>query len=309
MVSAQRHTYSTAPVPDRQRRAVLQRGLVTVHISGRAGKRTWEVKPNGAVLHVPGEAPFGDRRGDRGPIRGLSPHSRKRLLHAALGIPWGAAPAFFVTLTYHYSAGSDPAQWYRDLRAFWKRLVRDYEAFSPGILWTKEFQRRGAVHFHLVIFWRRVPHLEQYRRWVSREWNEVAELGDELHAKAGTNVRPVRTEDVAGGQRLTRYLTKHLVKRAQKQPIDPNTGEVIPTGRMWGVLGDVPQETIAVFDLDDRDLAQLHRRLRRWRRSSPFFQRFGKGWSSGVVMAESDVVLQLVRGLGSSSTGPVELPP
>lgn len=309
MFARRSHLHSTASDLRQQQQEAVRRGLVTLHISGGAGKRTWTEKPNGAVLHAPGIAPFAGRRGIRAPVRGLSPASRKRVLSFLAGVPWGAAPAYFVTLTYHFTAGGDPAKWYADLRAFTKRLEQDYASFGPSVFWLKEFQRRGAPHYHLVVSWRREPNLIQCRKWVARAWNEIAEPGDTLHWLAGTSVDPVRIGEKGGVKALLFYFVKYLGKSEQKQLIDAETGERLPTGRMWGVFGDFPQETIRVVELDEKELAQLLRRLRRWRRESPYFQRFGNGQESGVIIGEYRDISQLVRGLGTETTQPDERSP
>lgn len=177
------------------------------------------------------------------------------------------------------------------------------------MIWREEFQRRGVVHFHLLVFWRREPNTVQLRRWVARTWNEVAEPGDEKHAKAGTSCDRVRIEDRAGAQRLTRYLLKYLAKREQDELIDPNTGEKLPTGRMWGQWGRVPQATVATIELDEHDTVQLYRRIRKWGKRSPYLRAFGTHLTSGVILGDSTAIVQLVRGLGTPATQPDRAPP
>lgn len=226
-----------------------------------------------------------------------------------VGFPLRARPAYFTTLTYHFGAGIDPAKWYADLHAFWRRLRNDYAHFGPSVFWVKEFQKRGAVHFHLVVGWRREPHLVQYRKWVARAWNEIAEPGDTLHWMAGTNVEEVRIEEADGVRKFVFYVAKYLSKAQQKRLIDRESGELMPTGRMWGTFGDWPDETIEVRELDDEELAQLYRRLRRWRRGSPFFEHFGITKTSGLIIGEPSAVQQLVRGLGTVATQLDRAPP
>lgn len=232
-----------------------------------------------------------------------------RLTLSLAGIDWGATHAHMATLTYHNAAGADPVRWHLQLRAFGARLFRDYAAFGPSVLWAKEFQRRGAVHYHLLIFWRREPHTVQLRRWIARAWNEIAEPGDDRHARAGTSADPIRLEEKAGTQRLTRYLAKYLAKGEQKELKDPNTGELLPTGRMWGQWGRIPRRVDATVELDEADLAQLYRRIRRWGKHSRYLSAFGTRLSSGIILADSATVLQLLRGLGDTTSAPGARPP
>lgn len=175
--------------------------------------------------------------------------------------------------------------------------MRDWPTFAPSLLWMLEFQRRGAPHFHLVIFWRREPHKRQVRRWVADTWNRIAEPGDETARRVGTSADPIDTSGDGGEQRLIRYLAKYLCKKEQKLPVDPETGDARPTGRMWGLIGDVPLAEYGTVQVDERTYVQLCRRIRRWGRRSRYLSQVGKRYPGALIFVKAASFLSLLRGL------------
>jgi len=232
----------------------------------------------------------------------LSDQSRKRFLLKLVGVDLKKTPSSLITLTYHHGAGLDPQRWHADLRAFQARLFREWAAFEPSVIWSKEFQRRGAVHYHLLVFWKRRPILAQVRHWTAHAWNEIAEPGDEQHAHAGTSADHVKLEEKASAQKLLRYLAKYLTKGEQKELRDEATGELMPTGRMWGVWGKVPYVELATLELDEVSLAQFQRRVRRWGKHSAYLRQVGRRFQGALIFAEGPAILQLLRGLDGADT-------
>jgi len=91
--------------------------------------------------------------GPRGRVVGFSAASRKRLLEKLAALLHDALPLF---LTFTYPAvypGCSGAR--RDFRAWCKRLLRVYP--EAALVWRLDLQRRGAPHFH-VLLWG-VPYL------------------------------------------------------------------------------------------------------------------------------------------------------
>lgn len=87
--------------------------------------------------------------GLRGKVNKFTPASRLRLIERVSRITDGPH-GFFVTLTYHDSWPSPKAA-KRELRSFIKRLER-WTGQAWGIIWKLEPQKRGAPHFHLILF-------------------------------------------------------------------------------------------------------------------------------------------------------------
>jgi hypothetical protein len=155
----------------------------------------------------------------RGKCRGFSKASRRRLLRslAKMNREKAGLP-ILVTLTYPGEYSSDPKQWKRDLDVFKKRFRRKYpEAFA---FWRLEFQKRGAPHFHSLVF-----HCKRIDKdWLSQSWYEVVGSGDEKHLRAGT-----RVENVRSWKGVSSYCSKYLGKVGDNDDV----GEV---GRMWGIM-------------------------------------------------------------------------
>ena len=130
------------------------------------------------------------------------------------------AVPLFVTLTYPSSYPHAASTVAGHLRALRGRLERRYGKFS--CIWRKEYQRRGAPHYHLLVFLETpIPEL---RAWISQAWFEVVGSGDERHLRAGTQVVEVRSWRGIRG-----YASKYMAK------VDDGEAEVQLTGRLWGV--------------------------------------------------------------------------
>src|SRR5215207_3959326 len=93
--------------------------------------------------------------GNRDRVRGFSRASRRNLLRHLASINRGAFRAFkgrmiFVTLTYPGEYPQDPELCKRHLKALRKRLQREFKPFAA--FWRLGIQKRGAWHFHLLLF-------------------------------------------------------------------------------------------------------------------------------------------------------------
>jgi hypothetical protein len=115
--------------------------------------------------------------GIRERIRGFSRESRWNLLRRLASINRGAFRAFkgriiFVTLTYPKQFPEDPELCKRHLKAFRKRLQREFEPFAA--FWRLGIQQRGAWHFHLLLFvGPSFGPVSELRRFISSSWYEV----------------------------------------------------------------------------------------------------------------------------------------
>jgi hypothetical protein len=135
--------------------------------------------------------------GIRGRIKGFSRVSRRNLLRRLASINRTAFRAFngrliSVTLTYPTEYPEDPEVCKSHLKALRKRLQRKYGRFAA--FWRLGIQKRGAFHFHLLLF---VPlsfgSVREARRFVSSSWYEACGEISEGHLHAGTRVEEVRS--------------------------------------------------------------------------------------------------------------------
>ena len=208
--------------------------------------------------------------GTRGEIRGFSLKSRQRMLERLMRIDWGAGACYFTTLTYHRSCfDKDREDWKRDLQTWRKRLERKYSKTLCGVLWRLEFQprksgeHRGQVapHFHCIVFFDRQMFLPSLRDWVAESWHAIADPMSAEHAKAGTNVERARNVQGEEMGRLLSYLAKYVGKLEKYTVIDRTTGEIMSTGRTWGLWGDVPMAVLGAVRMDQSNYRRFLERV------------------------------------------------
>ncbi len=166
----------------------------------------------------PGRAGGGGLRGE---ITEFSKASRRRLMKLLNSIDRDRASLpYFVTLTYHNAWPKDRHGRKRHLDAFRKRLERVYGQF-PAV-WRLEFQKRGAPHYHLLM-WLSEPDLWRLRNRISWLWHEVVDPNDMQLLDAGTRVEIPRS-----WRGVNSYAAKYMGKLEQLQE------GAASVGRFWG---------------------------------------------------------------------------
>ena len=214
---------------------------------GRPEPRVIRRYVGGSLVQLGGDPMPAPKGGRRGCIEGYSPASRRRLMRALDTINQDEAGLpLFVTLTYPAEWPGSWHVWKRHLKAWLKRLKREH----PGAwgVWRLEPQRRGAPHYHLLIWGARIE-----KQWCSRTWFEVVGSNDERHLRAGTQVAGVRS-----WRGVKAYTAKYLAKVVEDMPEGWDEG----VGRWWGWVSQ-QRAPIQVLDtqLDERAFFQIRRRL------------------------------------------------
>jgi hypothetical protein len=204
-----------------------------------------------------GSPPMQRRGGIRDRVRGFSRRSRRNLLRRLASINRRAFRTFkgriiFVTLTYPHEYPEDPEVCKNHLKALRKRLQREYESFAA--FWRMGIQRRGAWHFHLLLFvGPSTEPVRELRRFISSSWYEVTGKVSEGHLRAGTRVEAVRRWKQATSS-AERYIAK-----PEEFP------EGLQTGRIWGVWNEellpVRWETAEVSLRDAFKIRRIYRKL------------------------------------------------
>jgi hypothetical protein len=164
----------------------------------------------------------------RGRITVWSESSRlnlKRFLSTLLREEMGRA--LIVTLTYpqDFPAPEDHEVYKYHLKKFCTYLLRRWPQASG--IWKLEFQKRGAAHYHLMLFGLR-DHFHEVRDWVTATWAGIAHKEDVHGGKYATKVELIKC---VGG--AAAYLVKYLSKEDQTLP-----GNF--SGRYWGKI-NVPR--------------------------------------------------------------------
>ncbi len=202
-------------------------GLSTHHISPLTptGYKLY-VALGGSITKLKGKnlSSTPPKPGPRG-LATFSKASRKRLLQLVASLDQDTRPPLFLTLTYPQHWSSDPASWHDDLEAFYKRLCRKYGMCNISMLWRKEPQKRGAPHYHLLVFG--VPYIAY--QWVGEVWATISE---------GNPATCSRVERVRSWRGAMSYAAKYLGKNLDGGEFTTDEGEVIDNvGRHWGVMG------------------------------------------------------------------------
>jgi len=224
--------------------------------------------------------------GIRDKVRGFSKASRRNLLRRLASIDRGAFRNFkgrvlFVTLTYPHVWPEDPEECKGHLKAFRKRLQREYGPFAA--FWRLGVQQRGAWHFHLLLFvGPSFGPLKGLRRFVSSSWHEATGKVSEGHLRVGTRVEAVRRWKEA-----TSYAERYVAK-------PEGFPEGVETGRIWGIWNEeflpVRWETVGVGLRDAYRIRRIYRKLARRKGGGPI--------SRITVFVRHESVVRLLGFLG-----------
>jgi hypothetical protein len=117
-------------------------------------------------------------------------------------------------------------------------------------------QKRGAWHFHLLLFvGPSIGLIDELRSFISSSWYEVTGKVSEGHLRAGTRVEAIRK-----WKQATSYVERYMAK-PEEFP------EGFETGRIWGVwnknLLPVRWETVEVNLRDAFRIRRIYRKLAR----------------------------------------------
>lgn len=185
----------------------------------------------------------------RGKVTGFSKKSRLRLLKRMGQVNKSELP-LFVTLTYPAEFPNDKSVYKADLDKFIKRLV--YRFPKVAGFWRLEFQKRGAPHYHLLIWG--LPYSKAIQKFISYLWYMTVKSGDEKHLQAGTQVQRVRS-----WRGVMSYASKYMAK-------EMNFGQ--ECGRVWGCFnaGHIPWSKVLEVEVSQEKVIKAMRLMRRYAR-------------------------------------------
>jgi len=199
----------------------------------------------------------------RGTVRFFSKASRRRLIEAMARLDVAHIRTVFLTLTF--SAIPTPHEAKRAFKAFSMRLRRKFPEASA--FWRMEFQERGAIHFHLLVFG--MPYWSQ--KQIQYAWECcTGEYRSIVHVKL-----------LRGGKRQAMaYVSKYIAKNSPvptsldnaAYPHAEGSGES-DTGRFWGWLNrsGLPYAVQRMVVVDDDELLKalwLEMRRLSWGRAA-----------------------------------------
>jgi hypothetical protein len=195
----------------------------------------------------------------RGAVRVLTQKSKSRLRFTCLNARLPLISQF--CLTYPADFPNDGRIVQSHFNAFMTRF-RDYckrRNIDFVYLWVKEFQKRGAPHFHLFLS---LPVSDQLHSYMAQLWNRVAGNNQLEHLAFHLNKNNFIEWEMGNGQYLTKYLEKNYQKMT---PVDFKN-----VGRFWGssrhivnVDRDITYDDLRDI-IDESEIKLIVRWLGRW---------------------------------------------
>ena len=193
----------------------------------------------------------------RGKVNGFSRKSRRNLFKYILRLE-NRNGYYFVTLTYPKEYDTNYQTWKYQLRQLFSSLRYHYP--KMGFLWKLEFQKRGAPHFHLLMFVPSIPPKEEIGKLIKEHWYRIVGHTSKGFRHWGTDTKEVK-DIKASGFYLAMYQTK-----------DSNTPmDKMKSGRSWGVYGrkmmPMSEQGMETLSLDNYII--LKRICRKWIAKQP----------------------------------------
>lgn len=184
--------------------------------------------------------------------------ARRNMMYTLSKIRRDCLPSF-VTLTYPSKFSESPEVWKNDLHLFIKRLQRRFPDVAG--IWKLEPQRRGAPHYHLLLWNQSLGALQEF---IPFSWNEVVGNGDVDHLRwhlgklNNGNIHCV--QEVHTQKQMYQYVLKYVSKSSLEG------WEKV--GKWWGVLGRdfLPLGDEVVFEITDQNADDIIRYMRRFTR-------------------------------------------
>jgi len=233
--------------------------LLTIgHTGTREQKGILEVYPQGSLIRAKYPSRYavnGARRGGgkRGPITKFTRKARARM-RAFLGTIQEVIPSCFVTLTYGLVYPTKVSTTKEDLSKLWRGLMKRYPKASA--VWLLHFQRRGAPHFHMIVWGVEVRSLRDY---VKPTWHGIVANDRALQYKSTSRVE--RSKSLSN---LRDYLSKPL----QVPDWVLESGQSL--GRCWGKKNEkeIPLSERLLYLVAPEFKYKIRRLYRRYLRSS-----------------------------------------
>lgn len=201
---------------------------------------------------------------ERGEIQGFSVRSRSRLMAKIAQLRKHRLP-LFVTLTYPEQYPVEWEEFKADLHRFLVAIRKKYP--EVGVIWKLEFQKRGAAHFHLMLWGLDLQTAQEY---IPNLWHKIAGHDDtkhlQFHRGELRNEHCVQAVRSWGG--VKSYASKYLAK------LDERTERA---GRFWGVVGEVPFSPLVSLVIDIKTALEFRRAMAK--KTGMVFKRLGF-WAS-----------------------------
>lgn len=203
----------------RERRSVRAGRAFNQYMLNGIESERWRDRYNGAVLRAQGNlftvkarrttAAVPVAGGLRGTIAGFSRASRLRLLKLSASLDYAKSsttPIQFLTLTYHDDYPS-PIDTKKHIKILFDRLRRRAGWAGASMIWRLEFQRRGAPHFHIMIF--NAPYM--WSREYVRDADGVALVGSDGKLALSPDCWLGIWQDIVGDRTITQIKNEKIL--------------------------------------------------------------------------------------------------
>ncbi|MBA7533515.1 hypothetical protein ES705_25755 [subsurface metagenome] len=194
------------------------------------------------------------RSAPRGNIQEFSKKSRFRLFHlmSKINNKLSTKP-LFITLTYHHGHHKVHSNTKGQLHHFLVMLRR----FDPHVeyIWRIELQKRGAPHYHMIIFPGIVEtdfYKDDYWAKVAMLWHSIADPDSRAHKDYGCVVREINSYRDACA-----YISKYVGKYNPEE--DP-----VKVGRHWGNSRNLPFRINSHVTTNRSEAKKIIEILRNW---------------------------------------------
>jgi hypothetical protein len=190
----------------------------------------------------------------RGKVAGFSAKSRNRLMRTLGEVRRDCLPVF-VTLTYPFAFPDMAEHFKRDLDNIIKRLARKFPEVAG--VWKLEPQKRGAPHFHLLVWGASYSELLSF---VPQAWYEIAGGGDENHLRwhKGELANSPCVQQIESQRGVFWYASKYMSKEVGVMFSD--------WGRWWGVFhrDNLPLGEVVNVEVTEEKAIEFIRYMRRF---------------------------------------------
>lgn len=226
--------------------------------SNKYHKRNYKfiIYPNSVFFEPPGGVSSKRlyRQKTRGKIKKFSKRARFRLFQilSTLKTDLDRKP-LFVTLTYHYGFTVSDNKFQEDFHSFLTSL-RNYDS-QVQYIWKLELQKRGAPHFHMIIFPGGIydyDHNHGYYRHLSQIWHRISDPNSKAHALYGCKI--VTINDY---RHACAYVSKYCAKNS-----DNDNDQYI--GKRYGCSRNLPVSKPKVIITDEVSAHFLLESIRKW---------------------------------------------
>ncbi|MCK5561933.1 MAG: hypothetical protein KAJ51_15145 [Thermoplasmata archaeon] len=190
----------------------------------------------------------------RSKIKTFSKRSRFRLFEAMAKIKTNLTnQPFFVSLTYHYGHQSKENSDKTCLHNFLVSL-RDFDK-NVQYIWRIDLQKRGAPHYHLIIFpspFKKLLSREYYKIKVCSMWHRIADPKSKKHKDFGADI-----QNITNYRHACIYINKYLAKV-------PDNQNIIEKGKHWGCSRKLPNRPFEHVKLTRMTRSIVISKLRLW---------------------------------------------